>query len=438
MIENLLETYKKIERKYNIINVSNDFYNLTRSKDNDKIAIVRWYNCKESYSFYLLEKLLNYWNIDNTDNLYDPFLCVGTTLMSAQALNKKGFSFKKCIGTDINPFFTFVSKNKVNWFKNDLNNIKHLIEIIPSNVNLNYRIPQLSTINNEKVFKKDILNEILGFINIITSIKQKEKNLLLLGLSDIIEKMSGIRKDGRALRFKNNKQIPCFKEILYKKWESIIDDLEKANDFYKPIQSYIYTNDARKINHNIYKNNSIDLIMYSPPYLNNIDYSEVYKLELWMLNFIKNKSEFYNLRKKTFRSHPSIKFNDKPTLQKLINTSTIKSTLQKLVENIPKNKNYNWRKRLYQQYYEDIYITLKRQHFILKKNGYIFLIIGNSLHGSGEEKIPIATDLIISEISKEIGFNVSGILISRQLKRRNHNPETNYYLRESIITLKKI
>jgi DNA modification methylase len=29
-----------------------------------------------------------------------------------------------------------------------------------------------------------------------------------------------------------------------------------------------------------------DLILTSPPYPNNIDYSEVYKLELWLLGFI--------------------------------------------------------------------------------------------------------------------------------------------------------
>src|SRR4051794_16308479 len=50
---------------------------------------------------------------------------------------------------------------------------------------------------------------------------------------------------------------------------------------------------------------SVDLFVTSPPYPNNIDYSEVYKLELWVFGFVKSKSEFLQLRKSTLRSHPT-------------------------------------------------------------------------------------------------------------------------------------
>ena len=68
---------------------------------------------------------------------------------------------------------------------------------------------------------------------------------------------------------------------------------------------------------------------------------------------------------------------------------------------------------------------------------YVSIIIGNSAYGG----IPIATDLILSEISEQIGFNVKEIIVAR----KNETSSQNYskigdlikYIRESIIILEK-
>ena len=50
--------------------------------------------------------------------------------------------------------------------------------------------------------------------------------------------------------------------------------------------------------------------MFSPPYANCFDYTEVYKIELWFGNFIKDYSELKVLRNKSMSSHLNKDFYD--------------------------------------------------------------------------------------------------------------------------------
>jgi hypothetical protein len=59
--------------------------------------------------------------------------------------------------------------------------------------------------------------------------------------------------------------------------------------------------------------NSADIVHTSPPYPKNVGCSEVYKLELELLGFVRSSTEFLSLRKATFRSHPTaadVELND--------------------------------------------------------------------------------------------------------------------------------
>jgi hypothetical protein len=50
------------------------------------------------------------------------------------------------------------------------------------------------------------------------------------------------------------------------------------------------------------------LSCFSPPYLNCIDYTELYKIELWLMEHIASQEQFRETRLGTLRSHPSVKF----------------------------------------------------------------------------------------------------------------------------------
>lgn len=98
-------------------------------------------------------------------------------------------------------------------------------------------------------------------------------------------------------------------EFVYKRFDSkikneILFDIENFQKSNIPNTSinnkkYLYNEDSREAIDKLVDNNSIDLVITSPPYLNSRDYTDTYMLELKTLGFTKTLEEIQQLRKKT-------------------------------------------------------------------------------------------------------------------------------------------
>ena len=132
-----------------------------------------------------------------------------------------------------------------------------------------------------------------------------DHDALLLGLGSAIEQLSNTRKDGRALRLvrRDRQNIAA---LLYDKWAQIASDVRFMRELrpQAPVPTVILGDGRAPVGLGI-PPSSVDVLLTSPPYPNNIDYSEVYKLEFSLLGFVADNDEFLRLRKSTFRSHPT-------------------------------------------------------------------------------------------------------------------------------------
>ncbi|MFW9876824.1 MAG: hypothetical protein ACFFG0_27335 [Candidatus Thorarchaeota archaeon] len=428
--------YKNLQKEFTIKKDIKKYSELVWSNGNNNAPIQRWFSLKESFSIDLLEELIKDWDITLSDNykVLDPFCGCGTSLLSIQKIAKKhGVKHIETIGYEQNPFIYFTAKNKVNWNTYDLDEINNAIEKI-SQINLSIEpqnIPQLSTLNRKDIISPKTLKKALLIKEAINKLNGKEKDLLLLGFARIIESISSVKKDGRALRIVKNKKKKRLMPALKQSWKDIVEDLEKANEHYFPSNINVILGDGRKIKERNKKNNleNINLIIYSPPYMNNFDYSEIYKMELWMCDMIKNYDEFKLLRKKTFRSHHSINFNSPITYNQDKKLEQIHNIIEDIIKEIPQNKYFSRRAKVIREYFDDMYKALVSQKEVLIKDGWIFCIVGNSFHG-----IPIAVDLIIAKIARAIGLKIEAIQLARQI---NHRIRKSTFLRESIIVMRK-
>lgn len=446
MTVKLAQLYYAIEREMPIFFVQKEYSSLVRSSENGNVPVQRWYHCKEAFSIDLLEKLLSYWQIPaaKIQRILDPFLGIGTTILAAQKLHK-GSPLIEAVGIELNPFLHFASVTKSGWHLYSPTRFERFSKsILNSNKLPDLDIPALTTIRREEVFKKEKIRQALGYKALIYEFKDGvESQPLLLGLASALERISGVRKDGRALRIVKKKETPAVKKALSEEWIKVHEDLGVARSMYNPLPCRILQGDGRKLTGEGSSAESLgkfDLILCSPPYLNNIDYSEVYKIELWTLGFINSYDKFRELRRQTFRSHPSVRFKEKIHLHEDLRTSEFTSYLDVLKSSLPKDENLKWRARLFEEYFDDVYLSLRHQLDVLNSGSWAFWVIGNSLHGSPknpEGMVPIASDLLAAELARNIGFTVKGIMIARNLRRRSHKPETNYFLRESIIALHK-
>ena len=174
-------------------------------------------------------------------------------------------------------------------------------------------------------------------------------------------------------------------------------------------------------------NGKINLCLFSPPYANCFDYTEVYKIELWMGDFIKEYSDLKNLRQRSLSSHLNKSFSEK----------MIPKELKPYIKKIDVNK--LWSKKIYDMlisYFSEMEILLKEIFKVLAKSGNCVIVIGNSAYSN---KV-IPSDIIFSKMAKNIGFSESKIVEARKLgtssQQLNKVDQPNL-LRESLVFLKK-
>lgn len=428
-----------------------DHAQLPHFNGNKTQPIHRWFTYKEGFSSGLLPWICQTLNtrLEDFDAILDPFCGVGTSLLSAQMEYQDNKGNLNLVGVERNPFVAFVARTKLAWVSYRINRIRSfipkLVDAIRRRPQVEFELPNLSTIQNQESFNRKKLNDLLYARQIIQDKlgSDPESYFFLLGWASIIEEVSNLRKDGRALRFVDKEDRPPVYRLLEEKWNSMLSDLVeteqklKSNDQNR-VSWQIHNSDGRTLQ--CIDNNDLkyDLILYSPPYLNNLDYSEVYKLELWLSGFVTTSTQFKELRQSTFRSHPSIKFQETDFVDNLLSNSWPKRLRDLLLFAIPKDEFHGARVRTVRAYMDDMFLALSKQFQLVKPGGHVVCVVGNSLHGNAHQPILVATDLLISALGQHVGFNIERLQIARQLRRRDHKKELNsHLLRESIIIMKR-
>jgi len=434
----LVSHYANLEENYQV-NSNSDYGSLVVPNGNSEEAFHRWFHVKEGFSSQILGRVL-----EDTDllrkpqlTLLDPFVGGGTTIVSALLLGKKNYSVR-AYGIECNPFLKFVAQTKINAIRGKKGEFRKFIQNVINNVKSEkknyYRIPELSTFNNSKYFNREQLEQLarLKLAIEMTDGLKSEKDIAMLCLAGIIEPASYLRKDGRALRYVPDKNKANVINEFLKRAEKMAYDLDKPCE--PSNLGIVYLGDGRHPQNVLPKNLKFDLIFFSPPYPNNIDYTEVYKLEAWFLDFINDESSFRNQRLRTLRSHTSLRFPELLYAGQDGYRENFDNIVNPILDAIPKNREESSRKRLIKGYFDDMLRTLENNKHLLSEDGYLIFVVGNSLHGTRGEHLLIAADLVIARLAEIVGFKVESFTIARHLKRRYLD---SHYMRESVVFLKK-
>jgi hypothetical protein len=176
------------------------------------------------------------------------------------------------------------------------------------------------------------------------------------------------------------------------------------------------------------KDNSVDLVITSPPYLNSRDYTDSYMAELWMLDYIKNYNELKALRQRTLRSHVQVKWGE----VEVLNIPLLRAAVNEIEEHREKFWNDEIPSMI-KGYFNDLntlFISLSQK---VKPQGRIYFNVANSAYYGVE----IKTDQIVSRISELNGFKVREIRKARKLKPSVQQKEKIPYLDEVVIVIEK-
>lgn len=421
-----------LENKYRVIypgSVNATYTSLLNYSDDLNKPFQRWYRYKEGFSVELVEQLIREYSKHKEGIILDPFSGSGSTLLAA---NDMGYSV---VGFEVNPFSFFLSKCKLEQYtKEIIEQFKDKSEEIlqsAENANNEYVLPKLSI--SEKVFGNEIEKYYMNIGLLIELCDADERiiNLLKLGWLACLEPLCNYRKAGNGLKIKKYVKpriitVDDARIMLLEKYQNMYIDLLKG----KNVGNAIIYNESCLNMANRIKPDSIEGIIFSPPYANCFDYTEIYKLELWFGKFVSEYSDLKKLRNESLHSHLNGDLN--------VEVQSKSDTLSNLLIELQKKELWDKKiPKMLQLYYNDMFKVLDESYKALNNKGFCCIVVGNSAYGG----IVFPADLILAEYAEKIGFKVDKIEVDRYIitssQQYEMTRETGKYLRESVVCLVK-
>ena len=251
------------------------------------------------------------------DLIFDPFSGRGTTPFEACRMGRKG------IGNDLNPLAVCLTKSKVDIPKkcNILKRLQALeqnfveapitdkqINDIPNDIKMLYEesetLPQLVYLKNNLNKNRKIDNFILAVLTGIMHGKHRKDGTSIYCSIDMPNTFS--MSPNYIRNFIAKHHLKNVFELLQQRIEHLFQNQTKE---FQSLDSYqkgdCFNKDAIKSTKKIikkYGENSVQLIITSPPYLKNINYGKYNWIRLWLLNkevkeVDKNVSIYHNMQK---------------------------------------------------------------------------------------------------------------------------------------------
>lgn len=398
------------------------------------MPIQRWYRYREGYSTSLVRKIIKRYGEESKPVILDPFCGSGSTLLEAKRMGLDSFGF------EVNPFACLLSSVKTrNYSMEDKSGLELVRNTISAGVGKFEPCdkPSLDILDN--LFAPDALEFLLRSRRAIETSEGVSRNsvdLARIAWLSILEDCSPFRKDGNGIRKRKASNFPVpdatrAQSILESKMGEMLSDMDYAIEI-AGHEPKVVNGTALRMTEQMGEN-SIGGAVFSPPYANCFNYTEIYKVELWMGGFVERYEDLKLLRCESLRSHlknPKVKMNsvcpaDEPELIELI--SDLRSS-DMCDEKIPD---------MVLSYFMDMFKVVDDLHSVVKPGGFCAITVSNSAYGG----VIVPTDLLLAKHAERRGFVVDEIEVARLMVTSSQQcPRTADYkefLRESVIYLRK-
>lgn len=395
----------------------------------------RWYEFKEGFSSTLVERAIKETKKGNGSEcltVLDPFSGSGTSPLAALQ------SECNAIGFEVNPFMHFVAKTKCQGKTKSTDEYLKELDYIFSQEPT--RVPSplegVSTFTGtgdegKWLFNLDVIRAYEALYQHIN--KLGTPDIYLLALITSVMQCCNAKKDGKCLRYlKDWRKVNYTGDILRNTFKKnvlmMIDDLD--SDPITKGARQIKKGDARELLKQT-ESGAADLIIFSPPYANSFDYSDIYRPELFLGKFVQNNEELMQLRKTTLRSHVQCRWEKNDISQS--------AWVKQIVARLEEKKDDLWSTHIPQMvssYFFDMETVLKESFRVAKDNAQLWVVVSTSAYSSVE--IPV--DLILADIAISVGWKLDNVYALRELRTSSQCVDENnnkVKLRESLIICRK-
>lgn len=409
---------------------------------NKDVLVHRWYPFVEGYSKEFIEEILK--ELPYTPQCaMEPFCGSGTTPVELQNHNIRCYSF------EVSPFMFLLAKVKLersydeSTLKNYRNKVSEKLAKPIADIRSVEAVPFGDRIVHKDGLRKwnfhdSSLDGILDIRHAIRTVVDDEryKSLFTIALASIILQASNVFRNGKCLSYKKGWEKKIIKRdevhnlFLNQLDTVILEDVRTLASQQTDVQNVdiCYYGDVRQ-SIEIVPDNTLDLIITSPPYLNSRDYTDIYMLELRTLQLVSGHDDLQRLRKSTIRSHVQVKYSEvKPIAN---------PRLRKCLSDMTQSDTKSWNPDIFNMicgYFEDMKQLFTAFSKKMRKGGIVYFNVANSAYFGVE--VPV--DYIISDIAEDCGFVVIEIRKARDIKTSPQQSRLlGKKLRESVIVMEK-
>lgn len=411
------------------------FYNFD---DNVQEARHRWFYFKEGFSHRLVNEAIDRVAGDKKAlTVVDPFGGSGTTALSAALLGHNAISL------EVNPFCSFATRVKCCrgiWREKEFRRtVKQIVETVQKSTATS-PLELYSTFSDKPgakkwLFNREVLRASAATLSALNGLPASYAAPLRLAMVNAAMQCCNGKKDGKCVRYYSDWEERGYSKEKFLQAFSVSADQMLGDVVSHPLSRertlHVSHGDARRLLRRL-PERSADLVVTSPPYLNSLDYSDVYRPELFLGGFVSNNDDLRKIRLRTMRSHVQVKWGGRTA----IDNDKIKSVVEQL-----KDAGSLWNQRLpemVQAYFHDMKRILEAVFRVLKRGAEAWIVVSTSAY----KALQIPVDLILADLGVEAGLILKGVYVLRNLRSSSQQWKefggTTPPLRESLIIFHRI
>jgi len=362
----------------------------------------RWFNFIAGFSPEFVDQRCAAADLEPNSLLLDPFAGCGTSLVVAA---ERGLS---AVGYDPHPIFSRICNAKLpNAVSVNVVEKTHQLLLkgfqhpISTNVLSDSQKAFL-----EKLYPLDVLETLLGARELLSASDLADNDLAFLMLSRTVDKCSHSQTDGiyKAPTSKKRHASPAL--AATETANLLLEDLDSLDGADLQRRADIFRQSSRSMPQ--VKNESVSIIVTSPPYLNNFDYAEMTRMLLYFWGIAASWGDITDKVRGSLIVNTTTALKGHKALQAHYRaniSSALHLELDGLVANLGERKREKSGKKDYDllvyPYFSQMTDVLREAFRVLRKGAPIHIVVADAaLYG-----VHISTPQLLQSCMQEIGFS---------------------------------
>jgi hypothetical protein len=362
------------------------------------IPFQRWFHFKEAFSPKFVADTLGALPY-KVNRCLDPFGGSGTTALTCRML---GISSDVI---EVNPFLADLIEAKLTptpaaGFCASYDRLLSNLKIEPDDSFPIEGMPPTMAepgVKGRFVFAADVFATIRAIVRTSAALAPNEARLLKVLLGSVLVPNSNVTINGKGRRYRRGW------ETRRRSAADLIASLDDAVDIAAAdLTSYSGPRRGRHVVHRGDARSALacvdqaDVAIFSPPYPNSFDYTDVYNLELWMLGYLKSGPDNRTLRHQTLRSHVQMKWRQTPSV-------AVSEALEETLDALRRARTDLWNPHIPEMiglYFDDLVMIFAQLRRILPPGRHAVVAIGDSQYGG----IHVDVASILVQCVRPLGF----------------------------------